>query len=105
MADTVGPAVQVDTPAVRRLGGDLAHDVQPLLDKALQQLEKTRDILHSNFTTVTRGLSVAYAAAVEYFDPELASKRDHLGALAGTLAQVATNWEEADRKSTVQGDR
>ena len=102
MVDKIGPAVQVDTVAVRQFGTDLAHDVQPVLQKALHQLGETREVLHSNFTAVTPLLAVAYAAAVEYADPELTSKRDHLTDLAGTLGRVASNWEETERKSTAQ---
>ena len=102
MVDKIGPAVQVDTVAVRRLGADLAHDIQPLLTKASHQLDDTRGILHTNFTSVTVALAVAYAGAVEYVDPELKSKHDHLTELAGTLDRVATNWEETERRSTAQ---
>jgi hypothetical protein len=102
MGDTIRPAVQVDTTAVRRFGADLAHDVQPLLTKASQRVVDARKALHENFTTVVPSLAIAYAAAVEYFDPELTSKHDHLTQLATTLDRVATNWEEAERRSTAQ---
>lgn len=102
MTDTNGTTVQVDTTLVRKLGVDLAHDVQPVLSTALRQFESTRDILHSNFTSVEPALAIAYAGAVEYFDPELTSKRDHLTRLAGTLDRVATNWEETERRSTAK---
>jgi hypothetical protein len=102
VVDKIGPAVQVDTVAVRKLGSDLAHDVQPLLAKASRQLTDTRGILHTNFTSVTVPLAIAYAGAVEYFDPELRSKHDHLAGLEGTLDRVATNWEETERRSTAK---
>lgn len=105
MVDTIGPAVQVDTPLVRKLGADLARDVQPLLDTALRQLGATRAILHDNFTSVEPALAIAYAGAVEYFDPELTGKRDRLTELAGTLDRVATNWEETERRSTAKVER
>jgi hypothetical protein len=97
--------VQVDTPVVRQLGADLASDVQPLLATARRQLDGARGILHDNFTSVAPALAIAYAGAVEYFDPELASKHDHLAELAGTLDRVATNWEETERRSTAKVTR
>lgn len=102
MVDKIGPAVEVDTVAVRTFGKGLADDVQPVLRKALHQLDTARGVLHSNFTAVTSRLAIAYAAAVEYTEPELTSKHEHLTTLAGTLHRVAANWEEADRKSTAR---
>ena len=99
-----GSGVRADTDAIRRLGADLVHDVGPALDKAVSQLDSGRGILHSNFTSVTLGLATAYAAVVEFLDPELASKRTELDGLRQRLDAVAGNWETTEQKSTVQLD-
>jgi hypothetical protein len=95
-----GDAVRAETDAIRALGGNLVRDVGPMLDKAANQLDDARGILHSNFTSVTPALAITYAAAVEYLDPELGSKRAYLDDLRKRLDAVAGNWELTERRST-----
>lgn len=94
--------VRVETETVRELGSDLVTKVGPILEHASHNLEGTRDAIHNNFTAVVPSLAIAYAAAVEYMDPELRGKRAHLDNLRVKLVAVAGNWEAADRASTVQ---
>lgn len=95
-----GDAVRAETDAIRALGNGLVSDVGPTLDKAGNQLDDVRGILHSNFTSVEPALAITYAAVVEYFDPELASKRAYLDDLKKRLDAVASNWELTERMST-----
>lgn len=94
--------VTVRTDVVRALGPAIIAAAAPSLQSASSQLDDARDVLHSNFTSVTPALAVAYAAAVEYLDPELKSKASHLDGLSTRLAAVAGGWEETEQKSTVR---
>lgn len=96
------PGVRVQTDSVRGLGADLVTRVGPILERSSHSLGDARAVVHSNFTAVVPSLAIAYAAAVEYMDPELRGKRAHLDDLRVKLVAVADNWEAADQASTVQ---
>jgi hypothetical protein len=102
MGDGTSQGVKAETDHIRALGDSLVSTVGPALEQASRGLADARGVVHTNFTAVTPALAIAYAAAVEYMDPELRSKRTHLDDVSSRLSAIASNWEATERGSTFQ---
>ncbi|MFX0591776.1 hypothetical protein [Melissospora conviva] len=93
--------INVDPPAIRALGTSIQGELTPVLASCVELLASARQITHSNFTSVTPHLAVAYLGAVEFAEEQLRSKREHLDEMRSRLARNAENWEAADACSTI----
>lgn len=93
--------IEVDPPAIRTLGTTIQSELTPVFDACTELLASAREITHSNFTSVTPHLAVAYLGAVEFAEEQLRGKRDHLTVMRSRLARTADNWEAADSHSTI----
>ncbi|MEU8260126.1 hypothetical protein AB0C02_05835 [Micromonospora sp. NPDC048999] len=93
--------IEVDVVAIRALGEAIEEQAGPGLEGASKLLEGTREIEHSNFTTVVPSLAVAYVGAVEFLEEELRTKRAHLTEIRSRLNRTAENWEAAEQASTI----
>jgi hypothetical protein len=92
--------VNIDIQAIRNLAENIPTVVGPDFTAASATLTSARGIEHSNFTSVTPGLAVAYVAAVEFVEEQLKSKNEHLGDIRAKLNFIASAWADVEIKNT-----
>jgi hypothetical protein len=85
-----------------QLGKDLETQVGKQLNKAGADLQETRGIAHSLYTSTDHYFAGVYTAVIEFVERDLGTKHKELAEIRKDLCTQGYVWAMSEDKSTIQ---
>jgi hypothetical protein len=104
-AGNSGHEVRFSPSAIKKLGRDIERELDAIFTQARYSLNGTpRDLETAAFTTFGYACAMAHTEVIEFTDLDLITKSKQAMEFDDLLQKTAANQNEAERKSTVNGD-